>query len=125
MQFKQDVISLCRKNEWFRHELITGKNSQVVLMSLKAGEEIGEEVHRGDQIIWIVAGCGYIIIEKNKNLLCEGYMAFIPAGHMHNIVNTGAESLRLISIYAPPEHMAGTIHKTRAEARYYEKKLIR
>jgi mannose-6-phosphate isomerase-like protein (cupin superfamily) len=85
-------------------------------MTIQPGEEIGEETHEGDQILHFVEGTGEAIIEGGSSSIGPGAIVFVPAGTLHNFVNTGDELLRLVTIYAPPEHPTGTVHKTKAEA---------
>ena len=85
-------------------------------MTLKPGEEIGEETHQGDQILFFVEGEGEAILEGESSPVRPGDYVFVPAGTLHNFVNTGSEPLRLLTTYAPPEHPDGTVHRTKAEA---------
>jgi mannose-6-phosphate isomerase-like protein (cupin superfamily) len=109
-------------NEYFREVLYTAPNSQLVIMTLKAGEEIGQEKHQGhDQFIRVEAGKGVAILDGQKHMLEDGVAVVIPAGTEHNVINTSTEPLRLYTIYSPPEHPDGTIHRTKAEADEYER----
>ena len=105
-----------RQNEQFRQVLETGEHAQLVVMTLKPGEEIGEETHQGDQILFFVEGEGEAVIEGESSPVRAGDYVFVPAGTLHNFVNTGSEPLRLLTTYAPPEHPDGTVHRTKAEA---------
>lgn len=108
------------ENENFRKVLFTGPNVQLVLMMLRAGEEIGSEVHGGhDQFIRVEKGEGKAFIDSEEFNLIDGSAVVIPAGARHNIVNTGLEPLKLYTLYAPPEHPDGTVHATKAEADAY------
>lgn len=111
------------ENENFREVLFTGEHSQLVVMTLQAGEEIGSETHDGiDQFIRIEAGEGKSVLNGEERALSDGTAIVIPAGTEHNIINTSEnEPLRLYSIYSPPEHPHRTVHKTKAEADEYEK----
>jgi mannose-6-phosphate isomerase-like protein (cupin superfamily) len=111
-------------NENFREVLYTTPKTQVVIMTLQAGEEIGEERHEGhDQFIRIEAGMGVAILDGERHALEDGVAVVIPAGTLHNVVNTSSsEPLRLYTIYSPPEHPEGTVHRTKAEADEYERK---
>jgi mannose-6-phosphate isomerase-like protein (cupin superfamily) len=111
-------------NAYFREVLFTGPNSQLVVMSLKPGEDIGMETHGDvDQFIRVEAGSGKAILNGAEHSLSDGSAVVIPAGVEHNIVNSSkTEPLKLYSIYSPPEHPHGTIHKNKAEAEEYEKK---
>lgn len=110
-------------NEYFREVLFTGPHSQLVVMSLAPGEEIGLETHDGrDQFIRVEAGIAKAILNGEEHDLEDGSALVIPAGTEHNIINSSqVESLKLYSVYSPPEHPQGTIHKNRAEALAYEK----
>lgn len=111
-------------NGYFREVLFTGPHSQLVVMSLKPGEDIGMETHGSvDQFIRVEAGQGKAILNGTEHKLEDGSAVVIPAGVEHNIVNSSkTEPLKLYSIYSPPEPPHGTIHKNKAEAEEYEKK---
>lgn len=105
------------ENDLFRKVLYTTERSQLVIMSVQAGEDIGMEVHEDhDQFIRIEEGEGKAIIDDDEYELADGSAVVIPAGSNHNIINTGSGPLRLYTLYTPPEHADGTIHATRAEA---------
>jgi len=105
------------ENEDFRHVLYTGHNLQLVLMTLKPGEEIGEEVHEDrDQFFRFEKGSGVVLIDGVENSVEEDFGVIVPAGARHNVRNTGTEDLRLYTIYAPPEHLDGLVKATKAEA---------
>lgn len=110
-------------NEYFRQVLFTGPHSQLVLMALKPGEDIGLETHHGhDQFIRVEAGTGKALLDGQAFELEDGSAVVIPSGAEHNIINTSkTDSLKLYTIYSPPEHPDGTVHKTKAEAEAYEK----
>jgi mannose-6-phosphate isomerase-like protein (cupin superfamily) len=112
----RNYVELARANDFFRQTLVTGEHAQVVAMTLQPGEEIGEETHEGDQILFFVAGSGAAILAGESEPVRTNDMVFVPAGTLHNFVNTGSEPLRLITTYAPPEHPDGTVHRTKAEA---------
>lgn len=115
--FVTDIEKDTVKNNNFRKVLYTGKNSQLVLMSLKPGEDIGEEVHKDtDQFFRVDAGSGVVVINDKKTKIKDGFAIVIPQGAKHNIINTGKEDLKLYSVYSPPHHEDGTIHKTKEEA---------
>ena len=107
-----------RKNTDFRRVLYTGKYSQLVLMSLKPGEEIGEEVHKTvDQFFRFEQGEGQVIIDHVKHAVGDGVAVVVPAGALHNVVNTSKkDELKLYTIYSPPEHMDKVVRKTKADA---------
>jgi mannose-6-phosphate isomerase-like protein (cupin superfamily) len=112
----ENYVELARRNDFFRQTLVTGEHAQVVAMTLRPGEEIGEETHEGDQILFFVEGEGEAVLESEAEPVRTDDMVFVPAGTLHNFVNTGSEPLRLITTYAPPEHPDGTVHRTKAEA---------
>ena len=113
-QIEQDTLA----NTNFRQVLYTGAHSQLVLMSLKPSEEIGSEVHHDtDQFFRFETGEGQVIIDGKKYSVKDGDAVIVPAGAEHNVINTSeAESLRLYTIYSPPNHPDKTIHVTKAEA---------
>ena len=115
--FADNIEKLTEENDSFRHVLYTGQNIQLVLMTLQPGEEIGEEVHEDrDQFFRFELGSGEVRIDGVANQVKADDGVIVPAGAMHNVVNTGPEPLRLYTIYGPPEHLDGTIHKTKADA---------
>jgi len=104
-------------NDNFRQVLFTAPHCQLVVMSLLPGEEIGEEVHELDQFFRVESGQGEAVLDGVAYPLSDGMALVVPEGVKHNIVNTSAnEKLKLYTIYAPAEHPAGTIHRTKAEA---------
>ena len=111
------------ENEYFRHVLFTAPNSQLVVMTLKPGEDIGLEVHDDhDQFLRIEAGTGKAVLDGVETAIEDGSAIVVPAGTEHNVINTSrTDPLKLYTIYSPPEHPDGTIHKTKAEAEEYEK----
>jgi mannose-6-phosphate isomerase-like protein (cupin superfamily) len=109
---------LTEENSDFRHVLYTGKTMQLVLMALEPGEEIGEEIHRDrDQFFRVEKGKGELLIDGNKIEIKSDTGIVVPAGSRHNIKNTGDKSLKLYTLYAPPEHRDGTVQATKAEAK--------
>jgi mannose-6-phosphate isomerase-like protein (cupin superfamily) len=107
----------------FREVLYTTQRSQLVIMTLQPGEEIGLEKHEGhDQFIRVEAGQGVAILDGEQHKLEDGVAVVIPAGTEHNVINTsGSEPMRLYTLYTPPEHPDGIVHATKAEADDYEK----
>jgi len=104
-------------NDDFRRVLYTGKNLQLVLMTLRPGEEIGEEVHEDrDQFFRIEEGRGTVYIDDKANEVEDDFAVIVPAGAKHNVVNTGDAPLRLYTLYGPPEHKDRTVHKDKAQA---------
>ena len=117
MDLKADIQRLARDNDDFRREVMTGPHSQVVLMSVESGSEIGEEVHDDvDQVLVFVDGTGEAVLEGNTSGVEPGDLVFVPAGTRHNFLNRGDTALKLYTVYSPPEHPAGTVHHTKAEA---------
>ena len=107
------------KNKNFRQVLFTGKHLQLVLMCLQPEEEIGKEVHeRVDQFFRIEQGrAKFVFNDTEEHLVDEGEAVVVPAGTYHNVINTSStEPLKLYTVYAPPQHPDGTVHKTKAEA---------
>ena len=106
-------------NTYFREVLFTGKHSQLVVMCLQVGEEIGDEVHPNvDQFFRIEQGeAKFVLNENEEHLVREGDAVVVPAQTYHNVINTSKTAeLKLYTIYSPPNHPAGTVHKTKAEA---------
>ncbi|KND51394.1 MAG: hypothetical protein ABA06_03740 [Parcubacteria bacterium C7867-001] len=115
--FTTNIEQAALENESFRRVLYTAKHSQLVLMSLSAGEEIGEEVHDVDQFIRIEEGEGTCVMDGEEQTLTDGFIVLVPAGVRHNIINTSRdEAMKLYTLYAPPHHKDGTVHETKAEA---------
>ncbi len=105
------------ENENFRKVLYTAKNSQLVVMSLLPGEDIGEEVHELDQFIRCEAGSGTAVLNGEEHDISDGFAVVVPAGALHNIINTSSDtSLKLYTLYSPPNHLDGTVHVTKADA---------
>jgi mannose-6-phosphate isomerase-like protein (cupin superfamily) len=105
------------ENEDFRRVLYTGRNLQLVLMTLQPGEEIGAEVHEDiDQFFRIEEGEGVIDIDGRENRVEDDFAVIVPAGARHNVRNTGSAPLRLYTLYAPPEHKDGIVQATKADA---------
>ena len=115
MPFNEDIVKRAKANSYFREVLATGPHSQVVVMSIPPGGDIGEEVHDDvDQTLVFVQGEGQAILDGKKSAVAVDRLVHVPAGTRHNFVNTGKVDLRLYTIYAPAEHKPGTIHKTKA-----------
>ncbi len=123
--FVEDIEELTEENHDFRRVLYTGKHLQLVLMSLKAGEEIGEETHlEHDQFFRVEKGKGEIVIDGVHQKIKSDDAVVVPAGARHNVINTGDKSLRLYSLYGPPKHADGVIHATKADATESEKQPV-
>jgi mannose-6-phosphate isomerase-like protein (cupin superfamily) len=115
--FVGDIEDQAEDNSDFRRVVYTGKNLQLVLMSLKPGEDIGEEVHKDrDQFFRVEKGKGEVLIDGKRSKIKGDNAVLVPAGARHNIVNTGEKPLRLYTLYGPPEHRDGTVHATKADA---------
>ena len=114
--FLANIEKLTLENTYFRQVIFTAPHSQVVLMSILPGEDIGVEVHHVDQFFRIEAGQGNAVIDGKDYLLEDGTALLVCAGSEHNIVNTGKKPLKLYTIYAPANHIDGRIHKTKVEA---------
>ncbi|TRZ51661.1 cupin domain-containing protein [bacterium] len=113
-----NIEKLTLANNYFRQVLFTGQHAQLVLMCLQPNEEIGMEVHQyTDQFFRIEAGEGKVIIDGEEHIIKDGDAIVVPAGANHNVINTSATNqLKLYTIYTPPHHRDGIIHKTKAEA---------
>ena len=115
--FIGDIEDRTEHNQDFRHVLYTGPNLQLVLMSLKPGEEIGDEVHEHtDQFFRVEEGKGEVLIDGRATRIESDMAIIVPAGARHNIRNTGHKPLQMYTLYAPPQHEDGTVHRTKAEA---------
>ncbi len=115
--FIADIEDRAEENRDFRRVLYTGPQMQLVLMALGPGEEIGEEIHEHtDQFFRVEKGKGEVWIDGRATRIESDTAIFVPAGTRHNIKNTGAKALQLYTLYAPPQHADGTVHRTRADA---------
>ena len=112
----KNIEEITAENNDFRQVLYTAKNCQLVVMALKPKEEIGMEVHQLDQFFRVEEGAGEAILDGVHTAIKAGFAVLVPAGTNHNIVNTGSVPLKLYTLYAPPNHQDGVIHKTRATA---------
>lgn len=115
--FIGDIEALTVGNTHFRRVLYTGRNLQLVLMTLQPGEEIGAEVHDDrDQFFRVERGRGTVWIDGVRTEVADYDAIIVPAGARHNVANTGDGPLHLYTLYGPPEHVDGTLHRTKAEA---------
>lgn len=115
--FVEDIEELTEENSDFRRVLYTAKQMQLVLMSLEPGDEIGEEVHDDrDQFFRVEKGKGEIWIDGTRTKIKSDMAMIVPAGARHNVKNTGDKALKLYTVYAPPEHIDGTVHATKSDA---------
>jgi len=124
--FVINIEEATKRNNYFRTALWTGEHLQLTLMSINVGEDIGLEMHHDlDQFIRIEQGQGIILMGDRKDCLnfqrkvYDDYVIFIPAGKWHNLINTGCVPIKLYSIYAPPAHPHGTVHRTKEDAERY------
>ena len=115
--YVDDIEEATESNEDFRRVLYTGAHLQLVMMTLQPGEAIGEEMHEDrDQFFCVEAGEGEIAIDGSRHRIEDDFAALVPAGARHNVINTGDEPLKLYTLYGPPEHRDGAVHRTKAEA---------
>ena len=113
--FLTNIEHATKENTDYRRVLYTATHSQLVLMSLAPGEEIGEEVHHLDQFIRFEAGQGKVVLDGIAHEVKADDAVVIPEGTRHNVINTGADDLKLYTVYAPPEHKDGTVEATKAD----------
>jgi mannose-6-phosphate isomerase-like protein (cupin superfamily) len=118
--FRGDIVKMTEQNADFRHVLFTGRNVQVVAMTLRPGEDIGEEVHKVDQCFFFIQGTAQTLVGGSNATVGKDGVLCVPAGMRHNIRNAGREPLKLYTTYSPPQHPAGTIHHTKADAQRAE-----
>jgi len=114
--FVKDIEGIAIRNNAFRQVLYTAKNCQLVVMALKPTEEIGAEVHKLDQFFRVEEGTGEAVLDGVRTAISAGFAVLVPAGTNHNIINTGSVSMKLYTLYAPPNHRDGVVHRTRDEA---------
>lgn len=115
-KFVDNITQLTMANENFRKVICTTENSQLVLMSLKPSEEIGEEVHNLDQFIRVEAGEGTVVLDGEPQDIEAGWAVVVPKGTKHNVINGANGMMKLYTLYAPPAHEDGAVHATKAEA---------
>lgn len=110
------IVHLAKTNDKFRKVVMTGNKTQVVLMAVPEGEDIGAEAHEGhDQVLVFVEGTGKAQIGGIESNVKEGDLSFVPSGVHHNFINTGTGPLKLYTLYSPPEHEAGVEASTKGE----------
>jgi len=115
--FVGNIEKLSLENDNFRKVLYTAKNSQLVVMSVKPRDELGEEVHQLDQFIRCESGQGKAVLDGVEHIISDGFAVLVPAGAKHNIINTSADKeLKLYTLYSPPNHRDGVIHQTKEQA---------
>lgn len=115
MAFNENIFELAKKNTFYRKEIVTGKHSQIVLMSIPIGQDIGQEVHTVDQTLIFVQGHGQAIVNNTVSEVFPNHLVFVPAGTQHNFKNIGTNELKLFTIYAPAQHKPGTLEKIKSE----------
>lgn len=117
MAFNEDIVSLAKKNHWFREVVATGPHAQVVVMSIPPGGEIGEETHAdNDQVLHLVEGSGRVMLDGQTAAFDAGDLVLVPAGTRHNFTAAADAPLKIVTTYSPPHHPEGTVHRTKAEA---------
>lgn len=115
--FVNNIEKMALENDKFRQVVYTAKNTQLTLMHLEPGEDIGEEVHDVDQFLRVEAGDGKVVLDGVETEIHAGSAVIVPVGVKHNLVNTSqTQPMKLYSLYCPPHHRDGVIHKTKAEA---------
>ncbi|CAG0909114.1 unnamed protein product [Darwinula stevensoni] len=115
--FVENIEDMTTGNRSFRHVLYTGSHLQLVVMSLKAGQDIGEEVHPGrDQFFRVEKGKGKIVIDGKSHKIAADDAIVVPAGARHNLINTGKKALKLYTLYGPPNHVDKLVQVTKSEA---------
>lgn len=114
--YTPDLEKITIENNDYRRVLYTSIHMQLVLMSIPVGSQIGEEVHKLDQFIRIEQGEARVLLDKEEHVIGAGQAVIVPQGVKHNVINSGTIDLKLYTIYAPPNHRDGTIHRTKAEA---------
>jgi mannose-6-phosphate isomerase-like protein (cupin superfamily) len=110
------IATVAEESADFRRVLWTGEHTQLVIMTIPPGGEIGEEVHEVDQILTFVSGTAQAMVGGQKKNVAQGDLVVVPAGKKHNFVNNGVNPLVLYTVYGPPEHADKAVHKTKEEA---------
>lgn len=116
MSFHLNIDEATRANGFFRKELCTTERTQIVVMSVEPGDDIGLETHDLDQVLFFVAGEGDYVVGDDRGKVRPGDVVVVPAHTQHNFINTGDQPLKLYTVYAPPDVAPGTLHRTKAEA---------
>ncbi len=114
--FNDDILRRARENPDFFRELVTNEYTQVALMTIEPGSDIGEEVHEVDQVLVIIEGAGEAVLNRQHSLIQANSLVVVPAGTRHNVINTGSTRLKIYTLFAPPEVEPGTLLRTKAEA---------
>ena len=122
MSYFEHLEQKVRENENFREVLYTTERSQLVMMTIPAGCDIGEEVHQNvEQVFFFQSGQGVAVVEGQETPVGPGDVSIISAGTKHNFKNTGSEPLKLATVYVPPNHIDKTVHRTKEDAMADEK----
>lgn len=116
MNFHLNLDEATRANSFFRKELYTTDRTQIVVMSVEPGDDIGLETHDLDQVLYFVSGKGEYSVGDDRGQVQPGDVVVVPAHTQHNFLNTANEPMKLFTVYAPPDHAPGTLHRTKAEA---------
>lgn len=117
MSYRTNIIKDTQENDNFRRVLFTGKNSQLVVMSIPPGGEVGEETHKfTEQTIFFLSGTGEAILDGKLSPIVSGDVVVVTPGTKHNFKNTSNQDLKIYTTYAPPNHIDGRVHRTKADA---------
>lgn len=117
ISYQGNIIKETQDNEYYRRVIFTGLRSQLVVMSIPPGGEVGEETHKyTEQTLFFLSGTGQGELNDRKFDIGPGDVAVVIPGTKHNFKNNGTEDLKLYTVYAPPNHIDGRVHRTKAEA---------
>lgn len=117
MPYSANIYEVAQNNANFRKVMFTGAKSQLVVMEIPVGGEIGEETHkRVEQTLFFMSGVGKSILDGEERIIGPGDVVVVTPGTRHNFKNTGQGPLKVYTVYSPPNHIDGTVHKTKAEA---------
>lgn len=117
MSYHTNIAADTQENENFRRVLFTGSNSQLVVMSIPPGGEVGEETHKyTEQTLFFLSGAGEGMLDDKKFPIVPGDVVVVIPGTKHNFWNTGTQDLKIYTVYAPPNHIEGRVHKTKADS---------
>ncbi len=117
MPYTTNIVNEVEKNTYFRKVLFTGTRSQLVVMDIPPGGEVGEETHKyTEQTLFFLSGVGKAVLDGKESPISAGDVVVVPPGTKHNFINTGTSSLKIYTVYAPPNHIDGRIHITKADA---------
>lgn len=114
--FNQDILTQTLQNTDFWREILTNEYSQLVLMNIEPGSDIGEEMHASDQVLVVVEGAGEVVLNRRHSAVHANSLVVIPAGTRHNVINSGSIPLKLYTVYAPPQGASGVRYPTKAAA---------